>query len=194
MIRIRRSKPRLRYEACLQGRIEGYEACLQGRIISMSVGLIWAQSTSGIIGRDGGIPWRLPEDLARFKDLTMGHTVVMGRRTWESLPASVRPLPGRRNVVVTRQSAYVADGGTVVNGLDAALSDGDAWVIGGAEIYHLAIPAATRCEVTEVDVDLGRETGDALAPVLDDLWVRYSEAWHTSTSGLRYRFHRYVRA
>ena len=67
-------------------------------------GLIWAQSTSGVIGRDGGIPWRLPEDQARFKELTMGHTVVMGRLTWESLPAKVRPLPGRRNVVVTRQA------------------------------------------------------------------------------------------
>ncbi len=68
-----------------------------------TVGLIWAQSTSGVIGRAGGIPWRLPEDMARFKELTMGHTVVMGRRTWESLPPKVRPLPGRRNVVVTRQ-------------------------------------------------------------------------------------------
>ena len=64
------------------------------------VGLIWAQSTSGVIGRGGGIPWQLPEDLAHFKELTMGHTVVMGRRTWESLPAKFRPLPGRRNVVV----------------------------------------------------------------------------------------------
>ena len=79
------------------------------------VGLIWAQSTSGVIGRDNGIPWRLPEDQARFKELTMGHTVVMGRLTWESLPAKVRPLPGRRNVVVTRQADYVADGATVVS-------------------------------------------------------------------------------
>jgi dihydrofolate reductase len=88
----------------------------------MSLGLIWAQSTSGVIGRANGIPWRLPEDQARFKELTMGHTVVMGRLTWESLPAKVRPLPGRKNVVVTRQAGYAADGATVVGGLDEALA------------------------------------------------------------------------
>ena len=76
----------------------------------MTIGLIWAQSTSGVIGRGGAIPWSLPEDLARFKSLTMGHTVVMGRRTWESLPARFRPLPGRRNVVLTRNPSYRADG------------------------------------------------------------------------------------
>ena len=68
-----------------------------------TVGLVWAQSTSGVIGRGGDIPWRVPEDLARFKEVTMGHSVVMGRRTWESLPARVRPLPGRRNVVLSRR-------------------------------------------------------------------------------------------
>ena len=102
------------------------------------VGLIWAQSPSGVIGRHGGIPWHLPEDLARFKNLTMGHTVVMGRRTWESLPAKVRPLPGRRNVVLTRQADYMAAGATVVDGLDAALAGSNrdlTWVIGGSEIY-----------------------------------------------------------
>ncbi len=159
----------------------------------MSVGLIWAQSTSGIIGRDGGIPWRLPEDLARFKDLTMGHTVVMGRRTWESLPASVRPLPGRKNVVLTRQADYMADGATVIGALDEVRTD-DAWVIGGAEIYHLALPLATHCEVTEVEIDLRPEDDDALAPLLDESWVGTSGDWQTSTSGLRYRFHRYLRA
>lgn len=159
----------------------------------MSVGLIWAQSTSGIIGRDDGIPWRLPEDLARFKDLTMGHTVVMGRRTWESLPASVRPLPGRKNVVLTRQADYMADGATVIGALDEVRTD-DAWVIGGAEIYHLALPLATHCEVTEVEIDLRPEDDDALAPLLDESWVGTSGDWQTSTSGLRYRFHRYLRA
>ena len=84
----------------------------------------------------------------------MGHTVVMGRLTWESLPAKVRPLPGRRNVVVTRQADYMADGATVVRGLDEALTDDETWVIGGAQIYALALPLATRCEVTEVEIDL----------------------------------------
>jgi dihydrofolate reductase len=159
----------------------------------VGLGLIWAQSTSRVIGRNGGIPWRLPEDLARFKDLTMGHTVVMGRRTWESLPASVRPLPGRRNVVLTRQADYVADGATVVRGLDEVRAD-DVWVIGGAEVYHLALPMATRCEVTEVEIDLRLEDDDALAPVLDESWAGTSGDWQTSSSGLRYRFHRYLRA
>jgi dihydrofolate reductase len=159
----------------------------------MSVGLIWAQSPSGVIGRDGGIPWRLPEDLARFKDLTMGHTVVMGRRTWESLPASVRPLPGRKNVVLTRQADYMADGATVIGALDEVRED-NAWVIGGAEIYHLALPMATHCEVTEVEIDLRLEDDDALAPLLDESWVGTSGDWQASSSGLRYRFHRYLRA
>ena len=160
----------------------------------MSVGLIWAQSTSGVIGRDGGIPWHLPEDLVRFKDVTMGHTVVMGRRTWESLPAKVRPLPGRRNVVLTRQADYMADGATVVGDLDAALTTEDTWVIGGSEIYHLALPAATCCRVTEVEIDLRLEDDDALAPMLDESWVGTSGDWQDSSSGLRYRFHTFVRA
>jgi len=159
----------------------------------MSVGLIWAQSPSCVIGRAGGIPWQLPEDQARFKELTLGHTVVMGRLTWESLPAKVRPLPGRRNVVVTRQADYMAEGATVVGGLAAALTADETWVIGGAEIYALALPAATRCEVTEVDVDLRREDGDAVAPVLDESWVGTAGEWLSSSSGLRYRFHTYVR-
>jgi len=161
--------------------------------MAMSVGLIWAQSTSGVIGRDGGIPWHLPEDLVRFKDVTMGHTVVMGRRTWESLPAKVRPLPGRRNVVLTRQADYLADGATVVGDLDAALTTEDTWVIGGSEIYHLALPAATCCRVTEVEIDLRLEDDDALAPMLDESWVGTSGDWQDSSSGLRYRFHTFVR-
>jgi dihydrofolate reductase len=158
----------------------------------MAVGLIWAQSTSGVIGRDNGIPWRLPEDQARFKELTVGRTVVMGRLTWESLPAKVRPLPGRRNVVVTRQADYMADGAQVVGTLNDAPLD-DAWVIGGEQIYRLAVPLATRCEVTEIDVDLRRQDGDAVAPVLDESWHGTVGDWQDSRSGLRYRFHSYVR-
>jgi dihydrofolate reductase len=160
----------------------------------MTVGLIWAQSTSGVIGRDGGIPWRLPEDQARFKDLTMGHTVVMGRLTWESLPAKVRPLPGRRNVVVTRQADYMADGAEVVTTLEDALTGDETWVIGGEQIYALALPIATRCEVTEVEIDLPRQDGDAVAPVLDEAWAGAAGEWLTSSSGLRYRFYSYHRA
>jgi dihydrofolate reductase len=160
----------------------------------MTVGLIWAQSPSGVIGRAGAIPWRLPEDLARFKELTMGHTVVMGRLTWESLPGKVRPLPGRRNVVVTRQADYMADGATVVGGLDEVPADDEMWVIGGGQIYTLALPIANRCEVTEVEVDLPREDDDVVAPVLDEAWVGVEGDWMASTSGLRYRFTSYQRA
>ena len=167
---------------------------MQGRTVGMTLGLIWAQSPSGVIGRAGGIPWRLPEDQARFKELTLGHTVVMGRLTWESLPSTVRPLPGRRNVVVTRQADYMAEGATVVGSLDAALTEDEAWVIGGEQIYVLALAAATRCEVTEVEVDLRREDGDAVAPVLDESWVGTTGEWLKSSSGLRYRFHSYTRA
>jgi dihydrofolate reductase len=159
----------------------------------MSLGLIWAQSTSGVIGRDGGIPWRLPEDQARFKELTMGHTVVMGRLTWESLPAKVRPLPGRRNVVVTRQADYTADGADVVPTLDEALTGDETWVIGGEQIYALALPVATRCEVTEVEIGLPRRDADAVAPVLDEAWAGTTGEWLTSSSGLRYRYHSYHR-
>jgi dihydrofolate reductase len=162
--------------------------------MSMRVGLIWAQTPSGVIGRGGGIPWRLPEDQARFKELTMGHTVVMGRLTWESLPAKVRPLPGRRNVVVTRQADYMTEGATVVGSLQDALTDDVTWVIGGGQIYAQALPIATRCEVTEVEVELPRADDDAVAPVLDEAWVGVDGDWMTSASGLRYRFLSYQRA
>jgi dihydrofolate reductase len=163
----------------------------------MSVGLVWAQSTSGVIGRGGDIPWRVPEDLARFKQVTLGHTVVMGRRTWDSLPAAVRPLPGRRNVVLSRQSDFAAEGAEVVDSLEAALAisgaEPETWVIGGAQIYLLGLPRATRCEVTEVDIDLPRDDEDAVAPVLDESWLGETGEWLVSRSGLRYRFHTYRR-
>jgi dihydrofolate reductase len=162
------------------------------------VGLVWAQSTSGVIGRGGDIPWRVPEDLARFKRVTMGHTVVMGRRTWDSLPAQVRPLPGRRNVVLSRRTNLVVDGAKVVGSLKAALAlsetEAETWVIGGAQIYLLALPHAARCEVTEVGIDLPRDDDDALAPVLDETWVAETGEWQVSRTGLRYRFHSYSRA
>jgi dihydrofolate reductase len=161
------------------------------------VGLVWAQSTSGVIGRGGDIPWRVPEDLTHFKQLTMGHTVVMGRRTWESLPPRVRPLPGRRNVVLSRQTDFMADGAEVFGSLEQAAavieSEPEAWVIGGAQIYLLALPLATRCEVTEVDIDLPRDDDDALAPVLDGGWRGATGDWLLSRTGLRYRFRTYCR-
>lgn len=152
--------------------------------------LIWAQSTSGVIGRGNTIPWRLPEDQARFKELTVGQTVAMGRLTWESLPASVRPLPERRNVVITRNPGYVADGAEVVTELGDVFRG---WVIGGAQIYVQALPFADRCEVTEIDIDLPAQSGDAMAPTLDGSWTVIRGDWLTSSSGLRYRFCSYLR-
>ena len=161
------------------------------------VGLVWAQSTSGVIGRGGDIPWRVPEDLARFKQVTMGHTVVMGRRTWESLPAPVRPLPGRRNLVLSRRTDFMADGAEVLDSLEQAFTisetEPEAWVIGGEQIYLLALPHASRCEITEVDIDLPRNDDDALAPVLDETWLGETGEWQVSRTGLRYRFHNYRR-
>lgn len=160
----------------------------------MTVNLIWAQSSSGVIGRDNGIPWRLPEDQARFKELTLGHTVVMGRLTWESLPNKVRPLPERKNIVVTHQADYLAEGATVVADLDEALAGEDeVWVIGGAQIYVQALHHAVRCEVTEIEVDVRRQDGDVVAPVLDESWAGTTHGWETSESGLRYRFHTFQR-
>jgi dihydrofolate reductase len=174
----------------------------------MTVALIWAQANSGVIGDDGSIPWHLPEDLARFRELTSGSTVVMGRRTWDSLPPRFRPLPGRTNVVVTRNAKWAAPGAEVAHSIDAALAahDTDAdldqhpdsdhvagagasvWVIGGGEIYRQALPHATRLEITEVDSDVA---GDTLAPAIGEGWHRETipaSGWLESRSGLRYRF------
>ena len=161
--------------------------------LTTDVGLVWAQSTSGVIGRGGDIPWRVPEDLARFKRVTMGHPVVMGRRTWDSLPARARPLPGRRNVVLSRRAGFTADGADVVDSLEPALTGPNTWIIGGEQIYLLGLPHATRCEVTEVDIDLPRDDDDALAPVLDETWLGETGEWQVSRTGLRYRFHSYRR-
>jgi dihydrofolate reductase len=159
----------------------------------MNVSLVWAQSTSGVLGRAGGIPWDVPEDLTHFKNLTMSHTVVMGRRTWESLPLGVRPLPGRRNVVLTRQTDFAAEGASVVHTFDEALTAPDIWVVGGEQVYTLAMPLANRCEITEVDIDLPRDDGDVVAPTLDESWLGVAGGWRISRSGLRYRMHSYRR-
>lgn len=131
--------------------------------------LILARARNGVIGRDGALPWHLPEDLKRFKALTLGHPVVMGRKTWDSIVArNGKALPGRRNVVITRQSEFVAPGADVVGSLEAALTlcaDAPAvFVIGGAQIYMAALPHAQRVELTEIDADV---EGDAVMPPLD---------------------------
>jgi dihydrofolate reductase len=157
----------------------------------MTVGLIWAQAANGVIGRDNAIPWHVPEDLAHFRAVTLGATVVMGRRTWESLPPRFRPLPGRRNVVLTRDASWTSPGAEVAHDLPAAVHDGDVWVIGGADVYAAALPFADVVELTELQEDFD---GDVHAPPLGGSWVLEEPShWNRSTSGLHYRWLRYVR-
>lgn len=150
------------------------------------IGLVWAQSRNGVIGVDGRIPWRIPEDMAHFSALTTGATVVMGRATWESLPPRFRPLPDRRNVVLSRTAGYDAPGAEVVADLDVALGLGtDVWVMGGQAVYAAALARADVLVVTEVDLDVA---GDTHAPAVGDPWRRVEEGqWRTSSAGPRFR-------
>ena len=162
----------------------------------MSVALIWAQSRSGVIGVDGGLPWHLPEDLALFRRLTTGSTVVMGRRTWESLPERFRPLPGRTNVVLTSDPEWAAEGAQRAASVADVLAGHDSlWVIGGGAVYAAFLPYADRLVVT--DVDLAVE-GDTWAPVVGPEWRCVArtpdEGWSSSPStGLRYAVAEYAR-
>lgn len=163
----------------------------------MTLSLIYAQAANGVIGRDNALPWHLPEDLAHFKRCTSGHPVVMGRKTWDSLPPAFRPLPGRLNIVVTRQADWQAEGAAVAGSLAAAVelarkhtgAGAQVWVIGGAQIYAAALPLADRVVVTELEQAF---EGDAHAPALDAAWAVAEQdpptGWHTARNGLRYRF------
>ena len=128
--------------------------------------LIVARAQNGVIGRDGRLPWHLPADLKRFKALTMGSVMIMGRKTFESLPGI---LPGRRHVVLTRDPAWQAEGAEVAHDLAEALAlaGDEAAVIGGAEIIALALPVAGRIELTEVHADV---PGDTFLPPLGEGW------------------------
>jgi dihydrofolate reductase len=162
----------------------------------MTLGLVWAEAR-GIIGNDGVLPWHLPEDLAHFKSVTAGGVVVMGRRTWDSLPERFRPLPGRTNIVVTRQPGWSADGVLTTHSVADAIAEAGAeptWVIGGAQIFALAIEFADILEVTEIDADI---PGDTRAPSIATDWTLAHtdpvQGWHRSRTGLDYRFLRYHR-
>ena len=134
----------------------------------MRVSLVVAMAENRVVGREGGLPWRISADLKRFKALTMGKPVIMGRKTFQSIG---RPLPDRTNIVVTRDASYGEDGIRVAGGLEAALKiaegegAGEAMVIGGGEIYRMAMPRARRVYLTEVHI---RVCGDTLFPVLDE--------------------------
>lgn len=159
-----------------------------------SLHLIYARAANGVIGKDNRLPWHLPEDLAHFKRTTLGCPVIMGRKTWDSLPPKFRPLPGRLNIVVTRDTSFVADGASVAHSLDAARAlcpaGGTAWVIGGAQIYAQALPLASEVVVTEIAQDF---EGDAFAPVLGPEWREAAREDHVSASGLPFAFVHYRR-
>ncbi|MEV6978058.1 dihydrofolate reductase [Kitasatospora sp. NPDC093806] len=167
----------------------------------MRIGLIWAQTPDGVIGADGTMPWHLPEDLAHFKATTLGRPVVMGRRTWESLPPRFRPLPGRRNIVVTRDPRWSADGADRAGSLDEALrlaaevpgpgTGAETWVIGGGQLYRQAVDLAEVLSVTEIDLSV---PGDTYAPAIGPAWTVVEDGGaRTSTTGPRYRIRTYGR-
>ena len=143
------------------------------------VALVVAVSRNGVIGRDGGLPWHLSSDLKLFKAITLGKPIIMGRKTWESLPR--KPLPGRLNIVISRKAGFEAAGATVVQSADKALAVAgpveEVAVIGGGEIYKLFLPKANRIYRTDVDLDV---KGDTLFPELSAAdWVETSSETHT---------------
>ena len=161
----------------------------------MTVSVVAALARGGVIGRDGSIPWRLPEDMARFRELTMGHSVVMGRRTWESLPDQFRPLPGRGNVVVTRNPDWSARGadraGSIEDALGLLESEPHVFVIGGGEIYAATVPFADELLLTEIDADV---EGDTMFPEWDrDDFEEVGREERASQVGTVFAFVRYVR-
>ena len=156
--------------------------------------LIAAVARNGVIGIDNRLPWRLPADLRHFKALTLGHTVIMGRKTWESLPVNFRPLPGRRNIIVTRNGNYQAEGAAIAASLPAAVAaaeGSDAFVIGGAELYAAALPLADRLQLTEIDTTFD---GDTFFPAIDpQQWQETSRESHHDDAGFGYAFVTYRR-
>ena len=154
------------------------------------ISFVVARARNGVIGKDNAIPWRIPEDMRRFKAITMGKPLVMGRKTWDSLPK--KPLPGRTNIVVTRDKNFTAEGAVVVHSVDDAIARAETEnpdeiaVIGGAEIYAALLPRATRIHLTEVDADI---EGDTTMPGVDSReWRELDREVHTTPDGLRYAY------
>jgi dihydrofolate reductase len=151
--------------------------------------MIYARAANGVIGIDGHLPWHLPEDLAHFKRTTLGCPVIMGRKTWDSLPPKFRPLPGRTNIVVTRQENWNEIGSQPARNMREALllceQASDVWVIGGAQLYALTEPMASTAVVTEIEKDF---EGDAFAPTLGARWQETARDRHTTADGLAFSF------
>ncbi len=149
--------------------------------MAQEVFLVVAVAANGVIGADGGLPWHIPADLKRFKALTMGKPMVMGRKTFESLPGL---LPGRRHIVLTRDRTWQAAGAEVTHDLADALAvagEGEVAVIGGAEIFALALPQARRIELTEVHAEMA---GDTIMPALDEGWRETARENHAPSGDL----------
>jgi dihydrofolate reductase len=158
------------------------------------IAIVVAHSTNRVIGRDGGLPWRLPSDMRRFRELTRGGTVVMGRRTFESLPDAFRPLPERRNIVLSGDADYRPPGAEAFASLDAALDacDGECFVIGGELTYRDALSRCERVHATEIDAELD---GDAFFPELDaSEWTCVEDRETLVENDLRFSFKTYERA
>jgi len=161
----------------------------------VKISLVAAVARSGVIGRDKAIPWHIPEDASRFRALTMGHPVVMGRRTWDSLPDRFRPLPGRRNLVVTRNGAWHADGaeraGSLADALELLDDTPQVFVVGGAELYAEALPLADELLLTEIDAEV---EGDTFFPSWDRAtFQEEAREEHVSEADIPFAFVTYVR-
>jgi len=155
----------------------------------VTVHMIWAEARHRVIGADGGIPWRIPGEQALFKEHTMGATVVMGRGTWDSLPR--KPLPGRSNVVLTRDRAWTASGAAVIHDVDEVPLDADVWIMGGESVYAAFLPQAGHIVRTRIDLEVA---GDTHAPELGPEWVVTESTGRTSPDGLRYVVEELVRS
>lgn len=162
---------------------------------SREIAAIVALGKEREIGREGDLPWHLPEDLKHFKELTTGHTVIMGRNTWESLPR--RPLPGRRNIVISRNPSYEAEGaevfGSFIDAVAAVPLDEIPFIIGGGSIYGLSLPYLTTLYLTEVDMMV--EDADTHFPTLrpEDWDETATGEWQESRTGVRFRYRKLVR-
>ena len=169
----------------------------------MKVNLIWAQAKNGIIGNHGAMPWHIPEDLANFRQITQNKPVIMGRKTWDSLPVKFKPLPYRRNIILTRSpnwgkelensNSKIKTARSVETSMKPIIVGREVeevWVIGGGQIYPQFLKYASRIEVTEIQEDID---GDTKAPELSPEWNEVRRAHNTSTSGIKFDFITYLK-
>lgn len=158
----------------------------------MLISMIAAMGSNRVIGRDNDIPWHLPDDFSYFKEKTKHHHVIMGRKNWESLPPKFQPLPDRTNIVITRQTSFIASRAVVVRTLEEALAlaksagEREAFIIGGGEIYRLGLSLAHRIYLTEIN---GAFEGSVTFPVFDqEAWKEVSRAHHAADARHAYSF------